>query len=132
MTEISVSDADSHFDDLLIEFTEKPQNGRVTVSSDKATLIFQPDAGFVGEDSFSLRVTDGFNLSDEIKVKVTVKNDSVSDELFSEIPDSDSNDSPDGEEPISVPPWLMIIVIVLISAMIAVAAAVIIKSLKKN
>jgi hypothetical protein len=104
----------------------------VTVSADKTTLIFQPDAGFVGEDSFSVRVTDGFNLSDEVKVKVTVKNDSVSDTLFPEISDSDTSDSADADAPISVPPWLMILVIVLISAMIAVAVSVIIKSLKKN
>ncbi len=132
MTEITVEDSDSHWDDLLIQFTEKPKNGKVTVSADKTTLIFHPDTGFIGEDSFSVRVTDGFNVSDEIKVTVTVKNDAVSDTLSPETSDSDMNESPNEEEKISVPPWLMILVIVLMSAMIAVAVAVIIKSLKKN
>jgi VCBS repeat-containing protein len=74
---ITVVDEDSYRGDLKIEFPSSPKNGIVAVSSDKETLIYRADDGFVGEDSFTVRVSDGFNYSEEISVTVTVEPNSA-------------------------------------------------------
>ena len=74
---ISVNDEDSYRGDLKIEFPSSPKNGIVAVSSDKETLIYRADDGFVGEDIFTVRVTDGFNYSEEVSVTVTVEPNSA-------------------------------------------------------
>lgn len=74
---ITVSDEDSYRGDLRIDFPDSPKNGVVAVSSDKETLIYRADDGFVGEDTFTVRVSDGFNYSEEVSVTVTVEPNSL-------------------------------------------------------
>ncbi len=71
-TAISISDADSYREDIVIEFAIEPQNGSVAVAADGSTLIYRANEGFIGSDSFTVRVSDGFNYSEPATVIVTV------------------------------------------------------------
>ena len=89
---ISVADEDSYRGDLRIEFPTSPKNGSVAVSSDKETLIYRADDGFVGEDSFTVRVTDGFNYSEEVSVTVTVEPNSAQNVSQEDSESANAND----------------------------------------
>lgn len=130
LTEITIEDNDSHWDDIVIEFPQKPQHGNITVSADKQTLIFQPEIGFSGEDEFTVVVNDGFNNSEEVIVSINVINNDASTEEDSKEVSEDIEEEPK-DDTVSIPPWLMIIVLILVGAVVAVAVVVIIKSLKK-
>ncbi len=71
--QIDITDGDSHWNDITIEFTSKPIHGSVVASSNKKELIYNADEGFVGEDRFSVRVYDGFGYSREAQVTILVK-----------------------------------------------------------
>ncbi len=130
LVEILIEDNDSHWDDIVIELPQKPQHGNITVSADKQTLIFQPDKDFSGKDGFTVVVSDGFNNSEEFKVAINVINDDVSFEEDVSSTIEESKDEPTNDT-VSIPPWLMIIVLILVGAVVAVAVVVIIKALKK-
>ncbi|WP_251555126.1 Ig-like domain-containing protein, partial [Neobacillus muris] len=50
-----------------------PENGTVVVKED-GRWTYTPTQGFVGEDSFEVVVKDGYNGTDTIKVRITVRN----------------------------------------------------------
>lgn len=128
------SDEDSHWDDITVEFPETPLNGVVAAAANKKALIYSSDRDFVGEDSFTVRVSDGFGYSEEYEVKVTVVTpesfESSSAEYESSSEDVSSSPYYDTEQ--KIPPWLMIIVIILGGAMVIVSAVMILKSKKKD
>ncbi len=108
--EINIEDADSYRGDLKIEFPQKPQNGIVAVSSDKETLIYRADEGFVGHDSFTIRVSDGFNYSEEISVNVTVEPKVFSESSAAE-ETSVSDDSEEGKPNLTI--WIAVAALIL-------------------
>jgi hypothetical protein len=60
------------FDDILTsELIELPSNGTVTFEND-GSFIYEPDTDFTGEDTFTYRVTDGFEESYSDIVTVTI------------------------------------------------------------
>ncbi len=133
MVDIVITDGDSYWGDISVEFPQEPANGNVAVAANKKTLIYRADKGFVGEDSFTVVVTDGFNRSEEVNVKVTV------------LPLETSNDESQNESDASVgglitepqiengvPTWLIVLLSVLGGAIIVVAAVMIIKRKNKE
>ena len=69
---INITDEDSYWGDVKVEFPQEPKNGNVAAAANKKSLVYKANDGFVGEDSFTVVVTDGFNRSEEVTVKVTV------------------------------------------------------------
>jgi hypothetical protein len=118
MADIVITDSDSFWGDITVEFPQKPAHGIVTVAANKKTLIYRIDDGFVGEDSFTVTVNDGFNRSEEVTVKVTVSDIEVSDPTQSE--ESQTQDPTDGTDQSGMPNWLKLLL-----GALAVAAAVI-------
>ena len=71
--DVLINDADPDLDDILtvIEGAIKTKNGTVVMNED-GTFTYTPNEGFLGTDSFTYSVTDGFNESSEVQVKITV------------------------------------------------------------
>jgi filamentous hemagglutinin family protein len=67
------NDIDLDMDDVLtaIEGAVKPKNGTLELNKD-GMFTYTPDEGFSGKDSFTYSVSDGFNTSSEVVVKITV------------------------------------------------------------
>lgn len=127
---IYIEDSDSFWGDIYIEFPQKPLHGRVVAASGKNKVSYTPDGDYVGEDSFTVVVNDGFNRSEEITVRVNVTEPeipfaSAEDETSSEI--SKTNTPIVDERPV----WLIPLLGVLAFAMVAVAVATVIKKRKK-
>ncbi len=129
MADISITDSDSYWGDIKVEFPNAPKNGIVTVAASKKTLVYRADDGFVGEDSFTIRVSDGFNASEEVTVNVTVTAPEVNESSFDE---NSGGDITGDSEQEGVPLWLIILLSALVLAVIAVAAVMVIKHKNKN
>lgn len=67
------SDADS--DVLTVSLVDAPVSGTVTINAD-GTFDYVPDAGFVGEDSFTYSISDGITTSDLASVVLSIRNSS--------------------------------------------------------
>lgn len=131
MAEIEITDSDSYWDDIKVEFVTKPVNGRAGISADKQSLVYTPDSEFIGEDSFVIRVFDGFNYSEEITVKASViKNE----EEFSFAIDntSEGTSSFDSNEKGSNKGNLILVLIIIILALPAVISLAVLLLRKKN
>ncbi|MBR5780173.1 MAG: DUF4855 domain-containing protein [Clostridia bacterium] len=131
MVDIVIDDADSYGGDIKIEFPSEPKNGSVTAAANKKSLIYRAYRGFVGEDSFTVVVTDGFNRSEEITVNVKV----LPLETSGEETDTESESSLDNTvtEPADdkgMPIWLIALLAALGLAIVAVAAVMIFKHKK--
>ncbi len=127
---IYIEDSDSFWGDIYIEFPQKPSRGRVVAASGKNKISYTPDSDYVGEDSFTVVVNDGFNRSEEITVRVNVTEPEIpfassEEETSSEI---SKTTTPIGDER---PVWLIPLLGVLAFAMVAVAVATVIKKRKK-
>lgn len=64
--------------------TEAPNHGgTVSLSGDAKTLVYSPAAGYVGEETFTYTVTDGYNY-DDARVTIVVKGSTmgVADDVF--------------------------------------------------
>ncbi|MBQ9848583.1 MAG: DUF4855 domain-containing protein [Clostridia bacterium] len=131
MVDIVITDPDSYWENVSIEFPTMPQHGRVASAAGKKTLIYSPDENFVGEDSFTVIVSDGFNYSEEITVKVTVSEPQSSVGAESSQPNGNENSGDNQQTDKGTPVWLIILISVLGAAIVAVAAAMIIKQAKK-
>ena len=57
---------------LAVVVGADPRNGTLVLNVD-GSFAYTPDAGFVGEDSFTYRATDGGIVSDETVVSITVE-----------------------------------------------------------
>ena len=51
--------------------TVTTKNGTIVLNED-GTFTYTPDEGYLGDDSFMYSVTDGYNTSSEVEVKITV------------------------------------------------------------
>lgn len=128
MADISITDSDSYWGDITVSFPTEPSHGKVTVAASKKTLVYRPDDNFVGEDSFTVCVSDGFNKSEEITVKVTVNEAEISEiEATSEV--SNDTSKPDVEEN-PVPVWLIAVLCILGGAVVLTAVIMIVKRKK--
>lgn len=128
IADIKITDADSYWGDITVEFPTMPENGRVTVAAGNKTLIYRANDGFVGSDSFTVLVSDGFNYSEEIVVNVTVNVPEISEGESSAI--DDNSDVGDKHTEKEIPVWLIIVLAVLGTAIIAVAVIAIAKRKK--
>jgi len=63
---------DANSDAITVSQTVEAANGNVTVDLTAGTLSYTPKAGFVGEDTFALKATDGELESEIVTVKVGV------------------------------------------------------------
>jgi len=70
---VLTNDIDQDLDDVLtvIEGAITPKNGTLVLNED-GTFTYTPNEGFLGDDSFTYKVTDGANTSAEVEVKITV------------------------------------------------------------
>ncbi len=128
---VSIQDSDSHYDDIRIQFPETPSHGLVASASGNKTLIYSPDTDFLGEDSFTVCVTDGFNLSETITVKVTVSAPEIPSGAVVEHSFADEKSI---GEPVEEPmPYALIVILVLLGgAIFVVPTVMIIKRTKKK
>jgi len=65
------NDSDSDGDSLTVAKLKLPKYGTVTLNSDN-TVLYTPNAGFSGVDSFTYQANDGTGLSNIVTVTVTV------------------------------------------------------------
>jgi len=128
---IKFTDEDVNNGNLKFEFTRQPEHGVVTVSGDKdkRSLIYRPDRKYVGEDTFTVRINDGFNYSEERVVNVVVlPSEDAADDVSEETNVNDDNVTSKGKD--GIPPWLIILLSVLGVAIVAVSVLMILKSKK--
>ncbi|MCE8018114.1 tandem-95 repeat protein [Halomonas sp. MCCC 1A17488] len=69
---VLANDSDPNGDPLTVGSFTQPSNGSVTLNPD-GTLLYTPTAGFVGDDVFTYRASDGELASDPATVTVTVE-----------------------------------------------------------
>jgi len=76
MLNVSVlgNDTDADDDDLTAEMVTYPTNGYAMVDPD-GSLLYMPNMGFVGQDSFTYRVFDGAAYSNSATVTIDVTNE---------------------------------------------------------
>ena len=131
MVDVDIVDDDSFWGDVKVEFPQKPKNGSVAVAANKKTLIYRANEDFVGEDSFTVVVTDGFNRSEERTVKVNVLPlETSEDDSVHEGESSTDNLITEPQADNGIPAWLIALLAVLGLAIVAVAVAMIIKHKK--
>ncbi len=99
--DIEIIDGDSYWGDIDVEFPTLPSNGSVVASSNNKELIYNVDEGFSGEDSFSVRVTDGFGYSSEVVVTISVTPPEIVVPPSSEESKDDSSDEVVSENSVS-------------------------------
>jgi outer membrane protein OmpA-like peptidoglycan-associated protein len=69
--DVLANDSDADGDTLTIVSVSEPANGQISISGDQ--LLYTPDAGFTGSDSFSYTIDDGFGGQASANVTVTVE-----------------------------------------------------------
>jgi len=73
--DVLANDSDADGDSLIVlGIASLPANGTLTINADD-TLTYTPDASFVGGDSFTYTIDDGFGETDEASVELTVTNE---------------------------------------------------------
>jgi VCBS repeat-containing protein len=68
---VLANDLDVDGDPLTAELLSEPSNGTLTLNGD-GSLVYTPNPGFSGVDSFSYRVTDGTDFSEPATVTIRV------------------------------------------------------------
>jgi len=104
---VLANDTDPDSDALTITDVVQPQHGVVTIAAD-GTLLFTPDANYVGPDSFSYTVSDGNGGYDTAYVDLVIgdrDHDGLSDVIETTVtntdpddPDTDGDGLSDGDE----------------------------------
>lgn len=130
VVDISITDDDSYWGDITIEFPVSPEHGYIAAAAGKRTLVYSADEDYVGEDSFTVVVSDGFNRSEEITVTVTVSAPTPADD--SSIAESMAESASPGDNTENAPIWLIAVIIVLVLAVVAVATVLIVKRVRKK
>ncbi len=69
--DVLANDTDADGDTLTIVGVTEPANGQVSISGDQ--VVYTPDSGFTGSDSFSYTVEDGFGGEASATVSITVE-----------------------------------------------------------
>jgi uncharacterized surface anchored protein len=77
---VTSNDNDPNGDPLTVTMFTQPANGTVTQVGNQ--LIYTPDEGFEGNDTFTYQVCDADGLCDMATVTVTVTNNACEDEIF--------------------------------------------------
>ena len=67
---VKVVDEDTSKNLLKVEVITEPKNTKVTFSGQFYSVV--PNEGFVGQDSFSIKFNDGYNISEEATIKIYV------------------------------------------------------------
>ena len=132
MVDMTVTDHDSYFGDVTVSFPKMPEHGYVVASAARRSVIYSADEDFVGEDSFTVIVSDGFNSSQEITVHVNVI---APEPVESSAPAQESGSEPEDPPAIQTtefPGWAVAVVAVLASAIVAVAVVMIVKKTSKR
>ena len=130
MVDLDITDTDSYWGDITVEFPQMPQHGYVAAAAGKKSLVYTADEDYSGEDSFTVVVSDGFNRSKETVVHVTVIAPVPPEETS--VPEETSEVS-GGETPqAELPVWLIAVVSALGLAVVAVAAVLIVKKAKQG
>jgi len=70
--QLNYSDSDNLSEEIQYIIIDEPQNGNISISSNKCTYTPNPD--FYGDDSFSYKVNDGLNDSNIAYVNIYVRN----------------------------------------------------------
>jgi len=68
---VLANDTDANADALIAEMVLDVANGTLTLAED-GSFTYTPDAGFVGEDSFTYKAFDGELYSEVVTVTITV------------------------------------------------------------
>jgi hypothetical protein len=79
--DVLVNDSDPEQDALTVNIKTDPEDGTVSISNNQ--VVYTPNAGFTGTDSFEYTATDTEGGQDSAKVKVTVGSDSSNSEDLS-------------------------------------------------
>ncbi|MGD9127535.1 MAG: Ig-like domain-containing protein, partial [Planctomycetia bacterium] len=74
--DLTANDFDSESDDLLVVIVGNPSHGTLTENIADGTWTYAPNTGFKGADSFTYKVSDGYEISDPITVSIQVSNTS--------------------------------------------------------
>ncbi len=127
--DFEIKDIDSYDENVTIEFPIRPEHGKVVAAASKNKLIYSVDNGFVGTDTFTVCVNDGFNRTEPIMISVTVTKPQDSDETMR--PSVSAEPLPLGMNS-DVPTWLLVVLIGLALAMVGVAITVIVKPDKQQ
>jgi VCBS repeat-containing protein len=70
---VLVNDVDREGDAISAAPGDGPLHGTVTLNAD-GSFTYTPETGYVGDDSFTYRVGDGFSQSDPVTVQIAVTN----------------------------------------------------------
>lgn len=129
--DIMITDPDSYWNNITVEFPTPPQHGSVASAAGNRKLVYSPDDEFFGEDSFTVLVSDGFNYSEEVTVKVSVSEPHGG--IGSELSQPSGSEVSGGQNQTEkgMPLWLIALLVFLGTAIVAVAAAMIVKQAKK-
>ena len=104
---VMLNDTDPNGDELTITSFTPPANGTTEFSADSTCIIYTPDIGFEGEDTFEYQICDFFGLCDEAEVVVTISENQApiaeDDEAFTEVDEAveicvaENDNDPDGD-----------------------------------
>ena len=130
MVDLDITDNDSYWGDITVEFPQMPQHGYVAAASGKKSLVYTADEDYVGEDSFSVVVSDGFNKSEELVIRVNVTAPAPPEEHSSFAPSESSGTETRQKQ--DVPFWLIAVISAMGLAVIAVAAVLILKKTRRG
>jgi N-acetylneuraminic acid mutarotase len=78
---VLVNDHDPDGQSLQAVWLTSPAHGQLTLSTD-GNLVYVPDAGYSGVDSFTYRAYDGFDFSNEATVTITVEPGQVTSQVY--------------------------------------------------
>jgi hypothetical protein len=71
---VVLSCADSNGDPFSVTFPTVPQHGALTTSADGGSVLYVPDSGYTGPDSFAVRAVDQYGTAGPVAtVAVTVR-----------------------------------------------------------
>jgi hypothetical protein len=68
--DVLLNDSDGDGDSVTLYSTSVPLHGDVEINNDQ--LVYTPDAGYYGDDSFTYTVTDGYSAFDTATVNLTI------------------------------------------------------------
>ena len=79
---VLINDTDPDLEDVLtvLEGFITTKNGTLVLNEDD-TFTYTPNEGYLGEDSFTYFITDGFNSSSEMKVVIIIIEETTTQEF---------------------------------------------------
>ncbi|WP_162656154.1 Ig-like domain-containing protein [Tuwongella immobilis] len=89
---VLANDTDGDGDPLTISGITQPANGKAVINAN-GTVTYTPNAGFVGDDSFTYTAVDGFGGSGSASVTITVSNPNSSPTVNPDTADVTNNTS---------------------------------------